>query len=88
MQNKKVWLLLAMFTGTVNAANFESPLILPTEIAHTEVASQWVVGHYQNIEQANKVWAHYNVDITLYLRWLVILIILMPVLKRFLIMLI
>ncbi|MCD9491472.1 GlyGly-CTERM sorting domain-containing protein [Photobacterium phosphoreum] len=65
MQNKKVWLLLAMFTGTVNAANFESPLILPTEIAHTEIASQWVVGHYQNIEQANKVWAHYNVDITL-----------------------
>lgn len=54
-----------MFTGSVNAAEFESPLILPTEIAHTEVASQWAVGHYQNIKQANRVWNHYNIDIKL-----------------------
>ena len=65
MQKKKLCLLLAMFTGSVNAADFESPLILPTEIAHTEVASQWAVGHYQNIKQANRVWNNYNIDIKL-----------------------
>ncbi|PSV00051.1 reprolysin-like metallopeptidase [Photobacterium kishitanii] len=65
MQNKKLCLLLAMFAGTVNAADFESPLILPSELSHKAIASQWVVGHYQNIEQANKVWDHYKVDIHL-----------------------
>ncbi|SMY15868.1 reprolysin-like metallopeptidase [Photobacterium aquimaris] len=65
MQKKKLCLLLAMFTGTVNAANFESPLILPTDLSNQPTASQWVVGHYQNIVQANRVWDHYNIDIHL-----------------------